>query len=291
MATIPALRRRIAELDAQIADHRRVLHDLEEARTAVERELHATPFPVLTLPAEITAEIFACCLLPFANLGWKGVIGEYRDIAPILLTQVCRAWRDVTLTTPRLWSTLVIIVDSVPAHAISNPHLIDDFIDRWFARAGQCPLSFVFRGKGVRADIAYQVLANVLRRYSHRFHYLELHNVDHLLHQLGLGSLNFPFLESASLNLDYPRDDALVNVFDNAPVLHEFHLHSARYRSTRLTLPWLQLTKYDGVVQDLEFFTLAPNLTEATCSGCIYRAESPLTHARLTSLTVKEGTY
>ncbi|KAF8161772.1 hypothetical protein K438DRAFT_1985551 [Mycena galopus ATCC 62051] len=56
------LRRRLAELDTQIAEHRRELRKLEEARTAVERELHATPFPVLKLPAEITAEIFTHCL-------------------------------------------------------------------------------------------------------------------------------------------------------------------------------------------------------------------------------------
>ncbi|KAF8161779.1 hypothetical protein K438DRAFT_1985556 [Mycena galopus ATCC 62051] len=124
-----ALRKRLAELDAQIAEHRRVLHELEEARSAVERELYAIPFPASALPAEITAEIFKHCLPPFTNLGWGGVIGKYRDIAPILLTQVCRTWRSIAATTPTLWSTLAITFESIPCHVLSNSWLIEDFIN------------------------------------------------------------------------------------------------------------------------------------------------------------------
>ncbi|KAF8161767.1 hypothetical protein K438DRAFT_1985546 [Mycena galopus ATCC 62051] len=285
------LRRRLAELDTQIAEHRRELRELEEARTAVERELHATPFPVLTLPAEITAEIFAHCLPWFIHLDPDEAIGESPDIAPGVFTRVCRTWRDIALTTPRLWSTLAMII---PDQVVSNARLIEGFIDRWLARAGQCPLSLVFRDEGLEVDLVHQVLGNVLRRYSHRLHHLELCIAEELLPQLGLGPLNFPLLESASLNLwGQLAVPQVVSIFENAPLLHEFHLDSkfAAYRSMLHTLPWSQLTKYDGVVVDLEFFALVPNLTEATCSGYIYRADSPLTHARLTSLTVKKGTY
>ncbi|KAF8161774.1 hypothetical protein K438DRAFT_306957 [Mycena galopus ATCC 62051] len=182
----------------------------------------------------------------------------------------------------------------IPDQVVSNARLIEGFIDRWLARAGQCPLSLAFRDEGLKVDLVHQVLGNVLRRYSHRLHYLELCIAEKLLPQLGLGSLNFPLLESVSLNLWGQRAvPQAVSIFENAPLLHEFHLHSkfAAYRSMLHTLPWLQLTKYDGVVLDLLFFALAPNLSEATCSGYIHRADSPLTHARLTSLTVKGGTY
>ncbi|KAF8161777.1 hypothetical protein K438DRAFT_1859426 [Mycena galopus ATCC 62051] len=293
MTTI-ALRRRLAELDTQIAEHRRELRELEEARTAVERELHAIPFPVLKLPAEITAEIFTHCLPWFIHLDPDEAIDESPDIAPRVFTRVCRTWRDIALTTPRLWSTLAMIFESIPPQAISNPRSVEGFIDRWLARAGQCPLSLVFRDEGLEVELVHQVLGNVLRRYSHRLHYLELYIAEGPLLQLGLGSLTFPLLESVSLDLWVKEADTqTVSIFENAPLLHEFHLYSEFpvSSSTRFALPWLQLTKYDGVVKDLQFFALVPNLTEATCSGYIYRAGSLLTHARLTSLTVKEGTY
>ncbi|KAJ7368927.1 hypothetical protein DFH08DRAFT_677091, partial [Mycena albidolilacea] len=101
------LRKRLTEIDTQIKEHRRTLHALEQARTALERELRATAtFPVLDLPVEIAAKIFVHCLPPSAKLGWYRFMREYENTAPLVLTSVCRTWRGITLTTPALWTTL-----------------------------------------------------------------------------------------------------------------------------------------------------------------------------------------
>ncbi|KAF8214168.1 hypothetical protein K438DRAFT_1563256, partial [Mycena galopus ATCC 62051] len=199
------LRRRLAELDTQIAEHRRALSELENTRIAVERELSATAtFPVLTLPIEITAEIFVRCLPPFANLGWIYGLDQFEDVAPILLTRVCRTWRDIALTTPALWSTLSVEINSIPRHAISDPRSVDNFIDRWLVRAGRRPLSLVFRGEALRLD-TLSILTNVIQRYSHEVRYLELYTDWNLLPLLALESLTFPLLENASLNFSRER--------------------------------------------------------------------------------------
>ncbi|KAF8161771.1 hypothetical protein K438DRAFT_1776301 [Mycena galopus ATCC 62051] len=150
---------------------------------------------------------------------------------------------------------------SIARHAFLNVRLIEDFINQWWGRAGRYPLTFVIRDEAWR-DIAHQVLANVPRRYSHRLHYLELYIVENLLPHLGLSSLSFPFLESVSLNLSVAQANAqTVSIFENAPLLHEWHL--ATFSSIRLILPWLQLTKYyRQPMQDLEIFERAPNLTD-----------------------------
>ncbi|KAJ6561438.1 hypothetical protein DFH09DRAFT_864274, partial [Mycena vulgaris] len=65
--------------------------------------------PVLTLPSEITAEIFLQCLPDTDVLGEDPVCEmaeELESNAPVLLMGVCRAWRDIALATPMLWSTL-----------------------------------------------------------------------------------------------------------------------------------------------------------------------------------------
>ncbi|KAJ7682212.1 hypothetical protein DFH06DRAFT_972415, partial [Mycena polygramma] len=101
MATTSALRRLLLELDAQIARQKSLLTELEHARSAAERELHATAsFPILTLPVEITAEIFGHSLAPFDD-GLSGV--AYNKTVPFNVSRVCRAWRDIAVTTPQLW--------------------------------------------------------------------------------------------------------------------------------------------------------------------------------------------
>ncbi|KAJ6515330.1 hypothetical protein C8R45DRAFT_956126 [Mycena sanguinolenta] len=284
MSMTSHLRRRLAELDAQIAEHRRVLQELEDARTAVERELNATVYPVLSLPPEIMAEIFIHCLPPFVNLGWWY---EYGIVAPILFTRVCHAWRDIALATPVLWSTLTIIFP----HGPLSQRLSSDFIYRWLARAGQCPLSIVFRDDGTGSEIA--LLTNVIQRYSPQIRYLELHTTKRQVHKLGL-DVDFPLLESAFLRSEYDShdvDDELV-LLSNAPRLTEFYLDPVVPDDiTRpVTLPWSQLTKYHGIMQSFRFFDKLPNLTEATCflKFPLGSSLTGVTHPRLSSLTVND---
>ncbi|KAF8214169.1 hypothetical protein K438DRAFT_1803007 [Mycena galopus ATCC 62051] len=285
MTTIIDLRRRLVDLDAQIEEHKRVLQDLEETRIAVERELYTIPFPVLMLPPEITAEIFVHCLPPFADLGVYHRIGNTPLVS---LMRVCRAWRDIALATPVLWSVMDFPYDSSPI--LPDPRYVDELIDRRLTRAGQRPLSFIIRATKLREDVVF--LANIIHRYSHRLRYLELVIDEPQLDQLGLSVQNFPLLESASFHC-VPQSDALHDVFGNAPRLHEFRVNPIfrTSRSIYLTLPWLQLTKFDGVLNDLELFTDAPNLAEVTCSlewsGVPYPQK---THIRLNSLAVKGGT-
>ncbi|KAJ7745472.1 hypothetical protein DFH07DRAFT_17623 [Mycena maculata] len=59
----------------------------------------ALSFPVLTLPTEITTEIFTCCLP-------KTPRDPRSCDAPLLLTRICQQWRDIALSTPRLWTTV-----------------------------------------------------------------------------------------------------------------------------------------------------------------------------------------
>ncbi|KAJ7751691.1 hypothetical protein B0H16DRAFT_1225672, partial [Mycena metata] len=53
-------------------------------------------YPILTLPVELTAEIFVHCL-PDDPVPPSG------KVAPMLLGRICRKWRNIAKGTPRLW--------------------------------------------------------------------------------------------------------------------------------------------------------------------------------------------
>ncbi|KAJ7166778.1 hypothetical protein C8R46DRAFT_872873, partial [Mycena filopes] len=69
---------------------------LTEEKIAIEKSLDSTVYPILTLPVEITAEIFIHCL-PDAPAS------PSVRIAPMLLARRCRQWRNIACSTPRLW--------------------------------------------------------------------------------------------------------------------------------------------------------------------------------------------
>ncbi|KAJ7069149.1 hypothetical protein C8F01DRAFT_1226603 [Mycena amicta] len=64
------------------------------------------------------------------NVALSGVEG------PLLLGQICRRWRDIALTTPRLWAAIhVVLPDDV-----SKLDILKELVVSWFERSGAVPL-------------------------------------------------------------------------------------------------------------------------------------------------------
>ncbi|KAJ6610399.1 hypothetical protein B0H10DRAFT_1754619, partial [Mycena sp. CBHHK59/15] len=73
------------------------LGELEESRNAIQTQLDSIlTYPILNLPVELVSEIFIHCL-PTGNVRPK------RSQAPLVLLSICRAWRQIALSTPSLW--------------------------------------------------------------------------------------------------------------------------------------------------------------------------------------------
>ncbi|KAJ7486729.1 hypothetical protein FB451DRAFT_1026233, partial [Mycena latifolia] len=68
-----------------------------QRRDAAQLQVDDIIYPVLTLPPEITSEIFAKCV-EFEDKDFASPAS-----APSLLLQVCRSWRLIALATPSLW--------------------------------------------------------------------------------------------------------------------------------------------------------------------------------------------
>ncbi|KAJ7140130.1 hypothetical protein C8R46DRAFT_921559, partial [Mycena filopes] len=69
---------------------------LTEEKVAIQKSLDSIVYPILTIPFEITAEIFVHCL---PNISAPAS----STVAPMLLARVCRQWRNIPWSTPKLW--------------------------------------------------------------------------------------------------------------------------------------------------------------------------------------------
>ncbi|KAJ7166780.1 hypothetical protein C8R46DRAFT_841325, partial [Mycena filopes] len=65
-------------------------------KIAIQKSLDSTVYPILTIPVELTADIFVHCLP-------DTLAPASSTIAPMLLTRICRQWRNIACGTPKLW--------------------------------------------------------------------------------------------------------------------------------------------------------------------------------------------
>ena len=107
------------------------IQELQERRRELRTRMNVNHDPfILKLPPEVASHIF---LLSMGARDAYKVSGNGLP-TPFLLGAVCRGWRQLARSTPRLWSTLDFnLTDSMDA----LPHLVAD----WLERSGGLPLT------------------------------------------------------------------------------------------------------------------------------------------------------
>ncbi|KAJ7044779.1 hypothetical protein C8F04DRAFT_1069519 [Mycena alexandri] len=278
MSRAALLRERIADLADSISRQKLLLDDLQA-------QLDAVVYPVLTLPPEITSEIFIQCL-PVD----RSIDAVNTAEAPLLLTHICGVWRQIAISTPELWATFE--VDVFYRHLC-----LAEIANTWLGRTGECPLT-VKISRAIR-NMDLDVLWQVLFQYSSRIRSLGLEVDGEILRPIPGSSktgylMDFPTLERFSIAF-FPfeaEDTDLVAILNNVPLLHEVTI--TELSSSLVTLPTQQITKFTGkfyaVAQCLEALTLMPQLTECAFAvlhkDLLDRDPEPFTHSHLRHLTL-----
>lgn len=185
MSAASKLRSRLAEIEAQIA-----LLGME--RELVLGDLVSIVYPVLTLPNEITSEIFL------------QYVEEHPHHSPIRLASVCRLWRAVALSTCRLWTQLS-SGDMITCHPEHDPEYDTDnhahvanLLQCWLPRAGGLPLDLQIKLPASPSRVSNAILRAPCQ-YSSQWRTLHLISVK-------LGSIVLPALESLDV------DDCRTNI-------------------------------------------------------------------------------
>ncbi|KAJ7602843.1 hypothetical protein DFH06DRAFT_1115499 [Mycena polygramma] len=184
--------------------------DLETKQCELETQLSLVVYPVLTLPPEIVARFFVACLPDHGD-----AVRPCRDTAPLLLTQICRQWREIAITTCTLWASLDIVLRTNP--------MTDEvrLLETWFLRAKKTPLSITLSSQSSHSEILKPVLS-LLSSAAGQLHSLGLFIPHEAFRLFGCDGLAFPNLRCLSVSSG--PDNTLAN-FSVAPSLTELSLY------------------------------------------------------------------
>jgi hypothetical protein len=139
---------RLADIAAQILDLERALSVLRAEQALVQERLDAYKYPVLTLPNEITSEIFLHFLPSYPTP--PPLTGIH---SPTFLTQICRKWREIALATPAIWRAIR-LTDSRISYEQRG-----QISEAWMTRSGTSPLSFRVSSDGIPSDRVFEMLS------------------------------------------------------------------------------------------------------------------------------------
>ncbi|KAJ7239211.1 hypothetical protein B0H12DRAFT_1221952 [Mycena haematopus] len=209
-------RARLLEIECSISA-------LRTEQTLLQERLDAYKYPILTLPNELTSEIFIHFLPiypappPFTGLA-----------SPTCLTLICRQWRELALATPELWRAIQFEYYYIRDER--NHHIFD----AWIRRSGSCLLSIdigCYDSEVLDKSIANSSLAVTTTRWEH----LKLAVPLSSLPKIG-GSM--PMLRSLDLATSSNNSDAFT--FHEVPQLRTVVLVGRVIY--KITLPWIHLT-------------------------------------------------
>ncbi|KAJ7665172.1 hypothetical protein DFH06DRAFT_1323574 [Mycena polygramma] len=197
-------------------DPRRLLHETGSMRP----QLGACPHPVFTLPDELIAEIFT----------------HVRD--PILVAQVCRAWREIAFYFPSLWSCILLRLSRTRLK--KNWALVETFL----LRSGGLPLSLSLKygpDDGGSFELGTKFV-DFLRDLANTHSRLEHLDVGVILFGDELQFLRIPMpnLTHLTISMDC-MFTAFSSVAMSAPQLRSINFH--RFNPYKdFSFPWEQIT-------------------------------------------------
>ncbi|KAF7298761.1 hypothetical protein MIND_00823600 [Mycena indigotica] len=284
MAT-SALRAELHQINQQIDLQRRVLYDLEVSRFAVQSKLsQLAVYPILTLPPELTSEIFVHCL---PEDSWADIYE-----APLLLTRVCRTWAHIAASTPALWRSLRLCLGEW------DDQELRELLETWFRPNRGSALKIVLGGDLARVDLPEFMTS--LQRHAHHISSLSLTLTARNLALLKSFPLKMRFLRELEITVEDEEDEIyaepvdLKDVFVDTSQLTQVHVD--QILPANITLPWQQLTDfqcYDYFLDEvLEVLRLIPNLVSLDVTLGLEDHRDPardkLIHHNLQRLTVME---
>ncbi|KAJ6586295.1 hypothetical protein DFH09DRAFT_977891 [Mycena vulgaris] len=198
---------RLKSLDDEITDLQRTLDKLKKERSclgAYIEDHRALISPVRRLPLDIIQDIFLACIPTHRNCVMNAAE------APVLLGRICSSWRTISLSTPRLWSSLHI---PVPVNLSDSDSTLyrEKLLQRlettkaWLSRSGECGLSISFQSPYhvFDSDIAPLVhpILQALLPFASRWEHIKFKSrYSHLVTLSHLTAAEVPALKSVVIN-------------------------------------------------------------------------------------------
>ncbi|KAG2091970.1 uncharacterized protein F5147DRAFT_764187, partial [Suillus discolor] len=243
--------------------------------------LHST---ICRLPTELLCQIFLYCMPEDEE--WTP--GPDPSLAPMLLTTICRRWRDVAVDIPSLWRKLRLEVG-----------------DSDWQKKAFCYESYLKRSQGRQSltleirDEDWTVPRSLLQPYVHQISNLSIElfpGVD----SCPVVAADFGGLQELSVH-NYGTAEAIANsVAQLPPNVHSLKLTNVWLTKRELSgfnpLAWASLTSLEIMVEELNLIPcllrLCPNLSSLTMIGNFtgeIETSEILEHTKLQSLHLDEA--
>lgn len=236
-------------------------------------------FSIWRLPTEVLCHIFDYCLPDTEHLS------PTPDMAPILLTRVCRRWREVAVDMPSLWCRLSVKV-------FLNDWQRDAFCyDTWLKRSRGRPLSLALQWQ----EHVSTELQSLLQPYLKQILSLSILSLENA-QKPALVLRNLSELQQLTIRMVGPFEPALTQFFPCMPfTLRSLEVIGPSFDLTRLdslnpVLPHLTNVRIDmfNSIACLRLLQLAPNLSSLSIGITFIeiQALTPFTHTKLQSLRI-----
>jgi len=251
-----------AALNKDIDEMQTTLKGLQEKRDALSHAigLHEALISPLRRYPDILQEIFHHCLPAAHDATMKS------SEAPLLLTHICRDWRHLALSTPSLWSSILIHqLKCLPQEGgfaeEVDPQLLRvqeqtcaAGVQEWLSRSGACPISISFLESALGSEEGpCQPFLNAIRPFALRWRRLVLRGraKPDLDQFLSLLSTEVPILEELVVSFETPAPAMNSDSDDNrwsrcgiirAPRLKRVVIANLNESIAVLQLHWSQMT-------------------------------------------------
>ncbi len=272
-----------ATLDVLLNEKRRVERTIESYRTIVR--------PILRVPEEIIREVLLACLAT----SWKVTDTLSKQFAPLHLSQVCRDWRSIALSTSQLWSSITPDFDlydnELPCHYLLQTYLL---------RSAMHDITLSIYST---MEISDSHLIPVLLLSAPRWTDLSISIPYDSLHAFSavrgslhrLKRLSIEFIDDDIPELPDALAKPIFDAFEYAPLLRSVSIEGAPDATKQINLPWSQLTDYvgnDWTTSYIDVLKLAPAMVwiSLRCDedSVVDEAVPPSSHQRLRRLHVHE---
>ena len=252
---VSSVNRELSQLNAKITEMRTALMQVSKTRDRLQvaaNQHQALISPLRRLPPELLQVIFVFCLPLHRNAVM------HSSEAPVLLGRVCSEWRQISLSTPEVWSSLHIVPPNVNFSNLTSSTARfkrkRELIEMWLGRSGACPLNISFVWFASDSEDEIKLCASLLEALvptCGRWRMLDFQVPLKMFKPfIGLTVKDVPLLEGLSL-MDN-RTPLGIDVVDKWPESLVFAESAANLKNFTLTffsgglrlpsIPWHQLT-------------------------------------------------
>ncbi|KDR81071.1 hypothetical protein GALMADRAFT_264977 [Galerina marginata CBS 339.88] len=174
--------KKIKQLELQITEAQAALAEMIERHRELKTEMNYVHNPIIhQVPQEIASSILEFCIPNECHEVLSRPTDKSKISAPLVLGAVCRMWRQVAWSTPRLWNFIFIFLNRSdgPEHYESSR--------QWLNRSGQLPLSIYVSDEGRMAShhqlTTLKLFVDLINNCSSRWQRINLSVNSSLLHQ------------------------------------------------------------------------------------------------------------